>query len=94
MKYSTDLELTDGCNMKALIALLAALLVTRASGYEFPEEWHLWKAQHSRSYESTREELQRHVTWLSNKEYIEQHNKHADLFGYTLRMNQFGDMVK
>ncbi len=79
--------------MKALILLSTALLVT-ASKYEFPEEWHLWKAEHFKSYENEKEELQRHVVWLSNREYINQHNNHADVFGYTLRMNRFGDMVQ
>ena len=39
------------------------------------------------------EELEKHITWLANKKYIEEHNVNADLFGYKLAMNQFGDMV-
>ena len=40
------------------------------------------------------EELRRHITWMSNKAYIDQHNQYADTFGYTLKMNHLGDMVR
>lgn len=60
---------------------------------QYPREWHLWKAQHQKSYESTEHELSRHLVWLSNKKYIEEHNKHANVTGYGLEMNQFGDLV-
>ena len=40
------------------------------------------------------EELRKHVTWMSNKAYIEQHNQYSDTFGYTLKMNNFGDLVR
>lgn len=76
-----------------LLFLLSLVLLATAAKYKYPAEWHLWKATHNKGYESEDEELQRHINWLSNKEYIEQHNKHADLFGHTLAMNQFGDMV-
>ena len=39
------------------------------------------------------EELQRHFVWLANKKYIEQHNANAQEFGYTLGINQYGDLV-
>ena len=61
--------------------------------YESVEEWKLWKSTHKKSYQSNKEELERHLVWLSNKEYIEQHNAYADIFGFTLAMNQFGDLV-
>lgn len=61
--------------------------------YQFVEEWSLWKNQHAKTYESDRDELERHLVWLSNKEYIDQHNVNADLFGFTLAMNHFGDLV-
>lgn len=60
---------------------------------QFSQEWHLWKGQHRKSYENVREELGKHLIWLSNQEYISQHNKYSDIFGYTLKMNQFGDLV-
>ena len=60
---------------------------------QFPEDWHLWKTKHEKVYESPKHELSRHLVWLSNKKYIEEHNKHADVLGYGLEMNQFGDLV-
>ncbi len=60
---------------------------------EYPREWHLWKAKHGKKYESPKHELSKHLVWLSNKHYVEQHNKHADVLGYGLAMNQFGDLV-
>ena len=42
---------------------------------------------------SKQEELERHIIWLSNKKYIEEHNANTDKFGYTLSLNQFGDLV-
>ena len=61
--------------------------------FQFAEEWSLWKGEHDKSYGSQLEELERHLVWLSNRKYIEQHNANAHLFGFTLRMNHFGDMV-
>ena len=60
---------------------------------QYPVEWHLWKAEHEKKYESPHHELSRHLVWMSNKKYIDEHNKHADTLGYGLKMNQFGDMV-
>lgn len=59
---------------------------------EFPLEWHLWKGEHKKQYEDVREELSKHLVWLGNQEYINQHNKYAHVFGYTLKMNSLGDM--
>ena len=61
--------------------------------FQLVEEWKLWKSQHGKSYDSTKEELEKHITWLSNKEYIDQHNANSDVFGFTLAMNHLGDMV-
>ena len=74
----------------ALISLACAKGVPR---FGFVEEWQLWKSTHSREYLSEREELERHLTWLSNREYILQHNANSHIFGFTLSLNQFGDMV-
>jgi hypothetical protein len=60
---------------------------------EYPREWHLWKTKHGKKYETPKHELSKHLVWLSNKHYIEQHNKHTDVLGYGLAMNQFGDLV-
>ena len=61
--------------------------------FQHPEEWQLWKAEHKKSYGSQRMELERHLVWLSNREYINAHNANSDLFGFTLAMNHLGDMV-
>ncbi len=64
-----------------------------AEDVNFPKEWHLWKGEHGKTYEDLEEELRKHLVWLGNKEYINQHNKFSNVFGYTLEMNRFGDMV-
>ena len=62
--------------------------------YQFKNEWNMWKNVHGKSYQSEKEDLENHIVWLSNKEYIDQHNKNADIFGFTLALNHLGDMVK
>ncbi len=60
----------------------------------FPQEWHLWKSEHDKSYGNLKEELSKHLVWLGNQEFINQHNKYSHVFGYSLKMNHFGDMVR
>ena len=79
--------------MNLLVFLSLIGLAASAAHYEFLEEWNLWKGQHGKSYGCQQEELEKHIVWLSNKKYIEQHNANAHIFGYTLAMNQFGDLV-
>lgn len=76
-----------------LIAQLLVLVLAKLN-VEYPQEWHSWKALHGVSYEDDHEELGRHIIWQSNKKYIEEHNKYAEVFGYTLELNKFGDMVR
>ncbi len=61
--------------------------------YKHHEEWKWWKTTHAKSYASHLEELERHMIWLSNRKYIEQHNANSHIFGFTLAMNYWGDMV-
>ena len=63
------------------------------SAGEFSEEWIEWKNSHGKIYDSEKEELTRHATWVANKDFIDEHNNHSDLYGFTLKMNQFGDLV-
>ena len=82
--------------MKAILVfftLLAAVLASTQINLQYPEEWQLWKSEHSKSYATDREEIDRHLVWLSNREYINAHNKNAHIFGFTLAMNHFGDIV-
>ncbi len=63
-------------------------------GLEDADEWRLWKSEQARLYVSSTEELERYVIWRSNKAYIESHNEYSQEFGYTVRMNKFGDLVR
>ena len=84
-----------GCERMTAVLVLVSVIVLCAADvqYEFVEEWKLWKTHHGKSYGTELEELERHLVWLSNKKYIESHNNNAHVFGYTLAMNSFGDMV-
>ena len=72
---------------------MAVAVIGSCGQYKLKEEWNLWKTLHGKSYKSERIELERHLVWLSNKEYIDHHNANSELFGYTLAMNHHGDLV-
>ena len=80
--------------MKIIFVLPILLVAVASSSLEYGEEWDLWKAQHGKWYQSLGEERERHRVWLTNREYIEQHNANADYHGYTLALNHFGDLVQ
>ena len=67
-------------------------LNTSALQYGF--QWESWKVTHGRSYLTLVEELERFVIWRANQAFIDYHNNYADKLGFTLRMNQFGDLVR
>ena len=48
---------------------------------------------HGKEYKEDLEELRRQTVWEANKKFIESHNSVADKFGYTLAMNEFGDLT-
>ena len=77
------------------LALVLALFTLTAATVQFQhaEEWQMWKTQHGKNYGSQRGELERHLVWLANREYINGHNKNAHIFGFTLALNHFGDIV-
>ena len=50
--------------------------------------------QHGKQYDTDEEELSRQIVWEANRNYVQNHNEHADVFGFTLAMNEFADMVK
>ena len=81
--------------MKTKVLVLLSLLIayTAGSKFEFLEEWTSWKSDHGKIYSSEREEIGRHLVWLSNKAYIDGHNANSQYFGHTLAMNHFGDLV-
>lgn len=49
---------------------------------------------HSKRYSSDEEELQRHIIWEANRNYVQNHNEHAAVFGFTVAMNEFADLVR
>ena len=61
---------------------------------EYGLRWDSWKLTHRRSYVTLIEELERFVIWRANQAFIDYHNSYADKLGFTLRMNQFGDLVR
>ena len=48
--------------------------------------------EHAKVYEDELEELRRYTIWQGKKRFITEHNHHADVFGYTLKMNKFSDL--
>ena len=90
-----SIQIIEYLIMKLSLILLGIIALAAAEvQFQNPEEWQLWKAQHGKSYQSQREELDRHLIWLANREYINGHNKNAHIFGFTLAMNHLGDIVK
>ena len=87
---------------QVLAAALFSLLLTLGPSlaqkvrpkFRHEYEWGKWKQTHDRNYSSAMDELERHLVWLSNKVYIDQHNANAHIFGYTLSMNHLGDLVR
>lgn len=78
--------------MKVLL-VIAVALVGIASCFPFVEEWETWKSLYNKKYTTQEEELRRQIIWKANKKYVEEHNAQKEKFGYTLEMNQFGDLV-
>ena len=67
-------------------------LLKQITSEEF-QQWKSWRLEHNREYASVNEELYRLSVWFSNMKYIEEHNRNADLHGFMLKMNSFGDQV-
>ena len=78
--------------MKCVVVLLVALAAV-VSGFQYIEEWEAWKKEHGRVYESDEIELRSHITWEGNRQFVKQHNAHADEIGFTVEMNKFADLV-
>ena len=80
-----------------IITLSSVSVSFTAPSYDFEHgmEWTSWKGEHKKIYKSYDEEKKRYSIWLDNKKYIEEHNnKNASKLGFTLKMNQFGDLVR
>ena len=94
--YSSHQSLRSHTNL--LLSLILLLLTCQFSQsvslpHQLPAEWHGWKLEHGKGYSSEREEVYRHVVWQGNKKFIEAHNMYNKTFGYTLAMNEMGDLV-
>lgn len=69
------------------------LLKTSRDALQYGLRWRSWRVAHSKSYQTSSEALERYIIWRSNVAYIENHNAFADVMGFSLAMNSFGDMV-
>ncbi len=49
--------------------------------------------EHNKQYEDDVTEIHRYSVWKSNVAFIESHNKDADKHGFTVGMNEFGDLT-
>ena len=78
--------------MKCVVVLLISLAAV-VSAFQYTEEWEAWKKEYGRSYESADIELRRQIIWESNMIFVNEHNTHADEFGFTVEMNEFADLV-
>ena len=76
------------CSFVLLVALAAAV-----SGFQYTKEWEAWKKEHGRVYESDEIEHRRHTIWESNMKFVKEHNARAHEIGFTVRINEFSDLV-
>ena len=78
----------------ALVALAALTLYSlKAERGQSDLGFEMWKLKFHKRY-SPQEEAYRLKVWLSNRDYIETHNRRyeAGLESYSLKMNHFGDL--
>lgn len=78
----------------ALVALAALTLYSlKAERAQSDLGFEMWKLKFHKRY-SPQEEAYRLKVWLSNRDYIETHNRRyeAGLESYSLKMNHFGDL--
>ena len=62
------------------------------TAFDDTAEWELWKKKHGKQYSTDKEELHRRTVWKANKKMVQEHNAHADKWGWTLEMNALADM--
>ena len=77
--------------MKLLLVL--ALVALAAAKFEYTQEFQDWKVKYNKVYETKETELERQIIWESNKKFVENHNANSDMFGFTVAMNEFADLV-
>jgi len=78
-----------------LLGLFSATEAGCSSSDVVKEEWNTFKITHSKNYLNQAEETWRMNVFMENKLKIARHNKKAAQgeSSYTLRMNEFGDML-
>lgn len=83
------------CWMVWCLSLLQCWGASLRPVYESVQEWKAWKSTHSKTYESSWEELEKHIVWHSNRAYVKQHNINAELgvYSYKVKLNHLGDLV-
>jgi len=84
-----------GTDMKlfALFAVVAVATAATLSESEYETLWTQFKKDFTKIYAPT-EEYDRYNVFKSNVDFISQHNTKADEHGFTVGMNQFGDMTR
>ncbi|XP_066596122.1 cathepsin L1 [Prorops nasuta] len=84
--------------MKILFVILVAI-IAMAQGISFfdlvMEEWHTFKAEHKKLYNSETEEKFRMKIFMDNRHKIAKHNQRyeAGEVSYKLKINKYGDML-
>ena len=48
---------------------------------------------YGKEYGSDDEEFQRRGIWEMHRSYVEEHNRNADVYGFTTGMNEYADLV-
>lgn len=75
-----------------LLLLSSLLVLTTALPQALDLEWESWKQTHGKTYEDDQTESRRYSIWKENVASIEDHNQHADEFGYTQGTNEYSDL--
>merc|ERR1712159_295258 len=81
--------------MRAVFALIACLGLAAAaplSESEYTSMWSAFKADFQKAYATAEEHEARFLTFKDNVDFINSHNSRADEHGFTVGLNQFGDM--
>nr|ACF48469.1 cathepsin L [Triatoma brasiliensis] len=83
--------------MRPLLVAVAIIALSYAhpSFDIYPEEWHVFKAMHGKTYKNQFEEMFRMKIFMDNKKKIEAHNAKYEQgeVSYKMMMNHFGDLM-
>ena len=86
------MRLLTVCSALFLVSLASSASILDA---ELDPHWTSFKLSHNKQYVDGKEETLRRTIWEQNLKYINTHNLRAGNgeFGYTLKMNKYGDLV-